>query len=78
MIYLVSKYPFLHKIDKFYVNLNDQTILVQGKNEKLEPITFWHFDIEKNIFAKTLRMHDESTEKIRYLLKEKNNLEFKD
>jgi hypothetical protein len=78
MIFLVSKYFFLHKIDQFYVNLNDKTISVLVNNERLEAIKFWHFDIEKYYMMEALRMHDESLEKIRQIVKDKNKSKYEE
>jgi hypothetical protein len=77
MIFLVSKYTFLHKIDKFYVNLNDRRILVTGNNFKKEAIVFWTSKYHpKNLFfEKYLRIGHESYYNLRHIIKDQNDPE---
>lgn len=72
LLRLLSKYPFHHKIDKFFVNFNDKTISVLV-NEKLEAVKLWHLDLENYFFTTKLHIQEESLEKIKDIIRKQNN-----
>lgn len=74
MIFLVSNYPFLHKIDKFYVNIQNRKILV---TEKLIEVKVLNFPIHF-FFDDCLKVNKESLDTFMKIVSNQKYVEFYD
>lgn len=65
MKWFASRYPFLQKIDKFYVDLRDGSILVDVDGRKKLAVEFNGWDIERWKGKDSAKVLNETLQQIR-------------